>query len=197
MKQNTLFSIIAAAVFSMILFSCNQNKEENNSSGTDSTSAPSNGPSAGVGAASVQDDVSQPNVVKVAVGSKDHTTLVKAVQAADLVDVLAQSGPYTVFAPINAAFDQLPAGTVEGLLKPEKKADLRNILQYHVTTSKLKLEYMKDGQQISMVDNNNSKATIHVKDGKYMINDANIVGTVDASNGIVYVIDKVIFAPTK
>jgi len=141
--------------------------------------------------------VSQPNVVKVAVGSKDHTTLVKAVQAADLVDVLAQSGPYTVFAPTNAAFDQLPAGTVDGLLKPEKKADLRNILQYHVTTSKLKLEYLKDGQQIPMVDNNNSKATIHVKDGKYMINDANVVGTVDASNGVVYVIDKVLLPPTK
>ncbi|HEY4797827.1 MAG TPA: fasciclin domain-containing protein [Bacteroidia bacterium] len=195
--KKTIYTIIGGVVLSLFLFSCSQNKEEAAPSEATSAAQTNNGPSAGNGAASVKDEVSQPNVVKVAVGSKDHTTLVKAVQAADLVDVLAQSGPYTVFAPTNAAFDQLPAGTVDGLLKPEKKADLRNILQYHVTTSKLKLEYLKDGQQIPMVDNNNSKATIHVKDGKYMINDANVVGTVDASNGVVYVIDKVLLPPTK
>lgn len=74
--------------------------------------------SPGAGQSAVKDEDSQPDVVKVAVGSKDHTTLVAAVQAADLVDALSNAGPFTVFAPTNAAFDALPAGTVETLLKP-------------------------------------------------------------------------------
>lgn len=143
----------------------------------------------------VEDDVSEPNVVKVAIGSPDHTTLVKAVQAAELVDVLSNNGPFTVFAPTNAAFDQLPAGTVEGLLKPEKKADLQNILEYHVWVGVLNTDLMKDGKVINQV--NLQDATIHVKDGKYMINDANIVATVKASNGVVHVIDKVLLPPAK
>ena len=138
----------------------------------------------------VSDDVSQQNVVKVAVGSKDHTTLVKAVQAADLVNALSNNGPFTVFAPTNAAFDALPAGTVEDLLKPEKKDALTDILQYHVFVGVLNLENLQDGQTVGMV--NGSNATIHVKDGEYMINDANIIASVPASNGIVHVIDKVI-----
>ena len=73
-----------------------------------------------VGQSGVKDDVSTPNVVQVAVGSADHSTLVTAVKAASLVDVLSNAGPFTVFAPTNAAFDKLPAGTVEGLLKPEQ-----------------------------------------------------------------------------
>jgi uncharacterized surface protein with fasciclin (FAS1) repeats len=145
--------------------------------------------------AAVVDNESQMNVVKVAIGSKDHTTLVKAVQAADLVDVLANSGPYTVFAPTNAAFDLLPKGTVEGLLAPDKKKDLANILQYHVAVPVLKENMLKDGQKLGMANGDN--ATIAVKDGKIMINDANVVGTVMASNGIVYVIDKVLLPPAK
>ena len=141
----------------------------------------------------VQDDVSKPNVVKVAIGSKDHTTLVAAVQAADLVNALSNNGPFTVFAPTNAAFDALPAGTVEGLLKPEKKEALADILQYHVFVGVLNTENLQDGQIIGMVNGGN--ATIHIKDGKYMINDANIVASVPASNGIVHVIDKVVLPP--
>lgn len=143
--------------------------------------------------ADVKDDVSQANVVKVAIGSKDHTTLVAAVQAADLVNALSNNGPFTVFAPTNAAFAALPAGTVEGLLKPEKKDALADILQYHVFLGVLTKENLQDGQVIGMVNGGN--ATIHVKDGKYMINDATIVGSVPASNGIVHVIDKVILPP--
>jgi uncharacterized surface protein with fasciclin (FAS1) repeats len=82
----------------------------------------------GVGQSGVQDDISQKDVVKVAIASPDHTTLVKAIQAADLVNALSNAGPFTVFAPTNAAFNQLPAGTVEGLLKPDKKNDLADIL---------------------------------------------------------------------
>ena len=102
--------------------------------------------------ASVKDDVSQPDVAKVAVGSKDHTTLVAALQAADLVNSLANVGPFTVFAPNNAAFDALPAGTVEDLLKPANKSKLRGILLYPVTTSALDLSYFQDGQVLGMAD---------------------------------------------
>ena len=86
----------------------------------------------------VKDDVSNPNIVQVAVQSKDHTTLVAAVKAAGLVDALSNAGPFTVFAPTNAAFDKLPAGTVEGLLKPEKKDALTDILGYHTYVGVLK-----------------------------------------------------------
>ncbi len=142
------------------------------------------------GQSTVVDDQSQKNVVGVAVGSADHTTLVAAVKAAELVDALSNAGPFTVFAPTNAAFDALPAGTVDGLLEPEKKADLQDVLQYHVAVGVFKPEMLRDGQVLGMV--NGSNATIHLKDGKLMINDATVVATVPASNGIVHVIDKVI-----
>src|SRR6476646_7175324 len=90
------------------------------------------------GQANVKDDASMKDIVKVAVGSPDHTTLVSALKQADLVDVLANPGPFTVFAPINEAFNKLPKGTLDNLMKSEKKGDLQNILQYHVTTSSLK-----------------------------------------------------------
>lgn len=86
------------------------------------------------------------DVIDVAVASKDHSTLVAAVKAADLVVSLKNPGPFTVFAPTNAAFDKLPKGTVEGLLKPDKKLDLEKLLQYHVTTSALQLKDFKDGE---------------------------------------------------
>ena len=92
------------------------------------------------------------NIIENAVNSKDHTTLVTAVKAADLVSTLQSDGPFTVFAPSNAAFDKLPAGTVEGLLKPEKKTDLVNILEYHTYVGSLKAEYFNDGQSFEQVN---------------------------------------------
>lgn len=138
----------------------------------------------------------QKTVVDVALGSKDHTTLVTALKAADLVESLdSPGGVYTVFAPTNAAFDKLPKGTVEGLLKPEKKADLKNILQHHAGVPIMQLKDMKDGQTMGMSDG--TKVTFHVKDGKYMVNDANIVASIPAMNGIVHVIDGVLLPPAK
>jgi uncharacterized surface protein with fasciclin (FAS1) repeats len=133
------------------------------------------------------------NIVSIAVGSKDHTTLVAAIKAADYVTSVAASGPLTVFAPTNAAFDALPEGTVETLVKPENVAALRNILQYHVTTSALQLEWFKDGQTVSMA--NGKRTTMNVKDGKVTVNGANILATIPAENGIVYVIDAVLLPP--
>lgn len=130
------------------------------------------------------------NIVNIAIGSKDHTTLVTALKAADYVDSVSNPGPMTVFAPTNAAFDKLPKGTVEGLLKPEKKDDLKNILKYHVTVSTYTVKDLKDGMVLGMA--NGQKATVHVKEGKTMIEGATIVGSAPASNGIVHIIDGVL-----
>lgn len=142
------------------------------------------------GQANVQDDESVKDIVKIAVGSKDHTTLVAALQAADLVNALANAGPFTVFAPTNAAFDKLPKGTVDDLLKPANKEKLRLVLQHHVTTSALDVDQFSDGQVVSMADGTN--ATITKKGAETFINGAKIVASVRGSNGMVHVVDGVI-----
>ncbi len=186
--MKTIKLYLAALVSSSILlFSCGGGNQE--------TTASVEGIPAGAGQSAVKDDDSQKDVVRVAVGSPDHTTLVTALQTAEYVDVLSNAGPFTVFAPTNAAFNLLPAGTVEGLLKPESKDALRNILEYHVSVGVYKLENLKDGQKINQV--NLDDVVIGVKDGKYTVNGANIVATVPASNGVVYVVDAVLLPPAK
>ena len=148
------------------------------------------------GQENVKDDDSQKDVVKIAAGSKDHTTLVAAIKQADLVTSLSNAGPFTVFAPTNAAFDALPKGTVNELMKPEKKEDLQNILQYHVTLSALKAETFQDGQTLGMVNGDN--VTVNVKDGKVTLNNnVHIMASIPASNGIVHVVDGVLLPPKK
>jgi len=165
--------------------SCNTgNTEQQTDSNTTSTEQ-------SVGQSGVKDDISAPNIVQVASGSKDHTTLVAALKAAELVDALSNAGPFTVFAPSNAAFDKLPAGTVEGLLKPEKKADLQAILEYHTYVGNLKIEYMQDGQEYETV--NGAKIKITKIGDKVMVNGkATIMATIPTANGIIHVIDEVL-----
>jgi uncharacterized surface protein with fasciclin (FAS1) repeats len=135
--------------------------------------------------------VTPKDIIDVAVGSPDHTTLVAAVTAAGLVETLKGAGPFTVFAPSNAAFAALPAGTVEGLLKPEKKAALTNILTYHVVAGAVKAADLKDGQKVKTLQGAELKVTI--KDGKVMINGANVTAAdLTGSNGVVHVIDGVL-----
>jgi uncharacterized surface protein with fasciclin (FAS1) repeats len=181
-----LFFVVICSTCLMV-----QSCDSNSTNSTDSTSQETEKMS---GQSGVQDDVSQKTVVQIAIGSKDHSTLVAAVKAAELVDVLSNTGPFTVFAPINAAFDKLPAGTVEGLLKPEKKDALTDILQYHVSVGVYKKETLQDGQVIGQV--NGSNITVNVKDGKVTINGgATIVASIPASNGIIHVIDGVLLPP--
>ena len=116
--KGVVLSIFVAAT----MLACNQKTDS-----TETVTSSEAGP-VGAGQSAVKDDLSQKNVVQVAMGSPDHTTLVKAVQAADLVNVLSNAGPFTVFAPTNAAFEKLPAGTLEKLLKPESKEVLADIL---------------------------------------------------------------------
>lgn len=186
---------IAVSAF-LLLFAaaCNQS-ETTEATGSADNNSTSNSAVAPAGQSGVVDDESAKNVVQIAIGSKDHSTLVTAVKAAELVDALSNAGPFTVFAPTNAAFDKLPAGTVAGLLKPEKKEDLRDILQYHVSLGVFKAEALQDGQVLGQVNGGN--ATIHIKDGKVFINDAQVIASIPASNGIVHVIDGVLLPPAK
>ena len=171
------------------------NSSCNTSSTTEASQAAGNNPATG-GIENVNDSVSQKDVVKVAVGSKDHTTLVAALKQADLVTALANAGPFTDFAPTNAAFDALPKGTLDDLMKPEKKEDLRNILQYHVTLAAQKAESFQDGQTLGMVNGDN--ITVSIKDGQVTLNNkVHIVASVPASNGIVHIIDGVLLPPSK
>jgi uncharacterized surface protein with fasciclin (FAS1) repeats len=177
------FSLAFAILFS----GCQSGNQADNSQTSDAateTNAVEGGQS------TVADDVSQPNVVKIAVGSADHSTLVTAVQAAGLVDALSNNGPFTVFAPTNAAFEKLPAGTVEDLLKPENKGKLEDILYHHVIVGTYKTESFSDGQTVSMFAGGSCKVVM--KDGKMTIDGANVVASVPASNGIVHVIDAVL-----
>src|SRR5678815_236068 len=130
------------------------------------------------------------NIVSIAQGSRDHTTLVHALQAADYVTGVANPGPLTVFAPTNAAFAALPAGTVDDLMKPENVSQLRHVLQHHVVPATYEVASLHDGQVLGMVDGTNE--TVHIVDGHLRIGDANVVTSIRASNGIVHVIDKVL-----
>lgn len=147
------------------------------------------------GQSTVQDDESAKDIVKIAAGSKDHTTLVAGLKAAEYIDVISNAGPFTVFAPTNAAFDKLPKGTLDDLLKPENKDKLRTILEYHVYVGVLKDALMADGMNYGMASGHN--VSIGNKDGKLTVNGVNIIATIPASNGIIYVTDGVLLPPSK
>src|SRR5580692_9338621 len=136
------------------------------------------------------------NIIQNAVKSKDHTTLVAAVKAAGLVDTLEGKGPFTVFAPTNAAFGKLPAGTVDTLVKPENKAMLTKILTYHVVPGKLEASDLTDGKKLKTVEG--EELTVKKADGKVMIVDAKggtatvTISNVHQSNGVIHVVDTVL-----
>jgi uncharacterized surface protein with fasciclin (FAS1) repeats len=136
------------------------------------------------------------NIVENAVNSKDHTTLVAAVKAAGLVDTLQGKGPFTVFAPTNAAFGKLPAGTVDTLVKPENKATLTKILTYHVVAGKMEAASLTEGKKLKTVEG--EELTVKLKDGKVWIVDAKggtsmvTIANVNQSNGVIHVVDTVL-----
>jgi len=191
-KISSLFLV----AFTIFLASCSNN--ESNTTDTQKATAEQT-----VGQSGVQDDASQKNVVQVAIGSKDHTTLVTAVKAGELVDALSNAGPFTVFAPTNDAFNKLPAGTVEGLLKPESKATLTSILTYHVVSGKFEaaavieaIEANKGKFEVTTVQG--GKITLSLVDGKVVLTDAKggkatvAIADVAASNGVIHAIDSVV-----
>src|ERR1700761_8895732 len=136
------------------------------------------------------------NIVQNAVNSKDHTTLVAAVKAAGLVDTLESKGPFTVFAPTNAAFGKLPAGTVDTLVKPENKATLTKILTYHVVAGKMEASDLTDGKKLKTVEG--EELTVKHHGDKVMLVDAKggtstvTISDVNQSNGVIHVVDTVL-----
>lgn len=143
------------------------------------------------------------NIVENAVNSKDHTTLVAAVKAADLVSTLQGEGPFTVFAPTNAAFDKLPAGTVATLVKPENKATLQSILTYHVVagnfSAKAIVDAIKKNNGAYVVTTvNGEKLTASLNGSKVVLTDVKgnkstvTIADVNQSNGVIHVVDTVL-----
>ena len=145
------------------------------------------------GQSSVQDDESQRNIVQTAIASPDHKTLVGALKAASYVDALSNAGPFTVFAPNDQAFEKLPEGTVENLLKPENKDKLQNILEYHVYVGVIR-ESMVNGS-MTLNEVNGKNITLSKEGDKLRVNGFDVLGTVNTSNGIIYVIDNVLLPP--
>ncbi len=143
------------------------------------------------------------NIVENAVNSKDHTTLVAAVKAAGLVDTLEGTGPFTVFAPTNEAFDKLPAGTVDTLLKPENKDQLKKVLTYHVVSGKMSAKDIEKaiksgGGKATLTTVEGGTLTAMKKEGKIVLTDEKggmstvTIANVYQSNGVIHVVDAVL-----
>ncbi|MEO5572689.1 MAG: fasciclin domain-containing protein [Bacteroidia bacterium] len=133
------------------------------------------------------------NIVENAANSKDHTALVTAVKASDLAETLSGVGPFTVFAPTNEAFNKLPAGTVDELLKPESKGRLASVLNHHVVAGRYTSEDFKNGMSLKTVDG--QSIYISKKGNTWMVNNAMIqIADIMDSNGVTFVIDKVLMS---
>ncbi|WP_081990172.1 fasciclin domain-containing protein [Psychroserpens sp. Hel_I_66] len=197
MKFLKTLSIIA--VTGMLFASCAETKKENNeeSMTTETETMEKEEDMA------MSETQTTPNIVEVAVGNDNFTTLVAAVKAADLAETLSGDGPFTVFAPTNDAFNKLPDGTVETLLKPENKSKLSGILTYHVVSGKYEAAAVIDA-----INKNNGKFTVDTVNGGSItlsLNNANVMLTdatggtstvimadVAASNGVIHAIDSVV-----
>jgi uncharacterized surface protein with fasciclin (FAS1) repeats len=142
------------------------------------------------GQSAVQDDESQKNIVQTALSSSDHKTLVAALKAAAYVDALSNAGPFTVFAPNDAAFAKLPEGTVDNLVKPENKLKLQDILEYHVYVGVIRESMVQSEMNLNQVNGKNVKVSKSGND--LFVNGNKILASVPTSNGIIYVIDTVL-----
>ena len=187
MKTTIKLLFVSAA---LLVFTACKNETNSEGSGTLVDNSAKTDVPANQGQAFIEDDGSTPNILQIAIGSPDHTTLVAAVQAAGLENALVNAGPLMVFAPTNAAFEALPPGTVEDLLKPENKEKLASILKHHVTPGNYSKDFLKKFKKVGQADGND--ATVEVKGDDVYVGGAKIIGSVPAGNGIVHVVDKVI-----
>ncbi len=147
------------------------------------------------GQSGVVDKDSDKNILQIAASSPDHTTLATACTASEMLDVLANPGPLTVFAPTNAAFEKLPAGTVEDLLKPENKETLARIIMFHAAPGTYKGKGLRDGVKLYMASGH--YIDVEVKDDGTYVNGSKIMATIDASNGVVHVVEDVFLPPAE
>lgn len=187
--MKTILKMIFVTVL-LLITACKSETKNSDNSTSPETSAAKSESTERQGQAFLKDDESTPTVLSIAIGSPDHTTLVAAVQAAELENVLVNAGPLMVFAPTNEAFAALPEGTVEELLKPENKAKLAYILKHHVTPGNYSKEFLKKFKKLGQASNEN--ITVEVIGDDVYVGGAKIVASIPAGNGIVHVVDKVI-----
>ena len=187
--MKTTFKLLFVSI-ALVFFSACKNETNSEGNGTLVDNSAKTDAPAKVGQAFITDDESAPNVLQIAIGSPDHTTLVAAVQAAGLENSLVNAGPLMVFAPTNAAFDALPDGTVEDLLKPENKEKLALILKHHVTPGNYSKDFLKKFKKLGQASNENVEVRVDGED--VYVGGAKILASIPAGNGIVHVVDKVI-----
>jgi uncharacterized surface protein with fasciclin (FAS1) repeats len=185
MKKFYLFPVIA--ILSLVLFACTGKTTPSPEAEAEEFATH--------GQSGVVDKTDAVNILQIAASSEAHTTLAAAATAAEYLDVLANAGPLTVFAPTNAAFDKLPEGTVEDLLKPENKETLIRIIQFHASPGTFKGDLLKDGQQLFMASGH--YVGVEVKDDGTYVNGSKIMATIDASNGVVHVVEDVFLPPAE
>ncbi|PAU93084.1 fasciclin [Aliifodinibius salipaludis] len=178
-------TIALAAVLSMALISCGNTEEKTNNNGAQSKTASAST----TGQAGVVDDESKAHILRIAKESPDHTILAKAIEAAGIQNVLVNPGPLTVFAPTDEAFKALPEGTLDELMKPENKSKLAKILTSHASPASLDKDRLARGTSVYLATGQYVQS--EEKDGEVYVNGAKILGSVDASNGRVHVVDKV------
>lgn len=190
MKRITHYPMLLSVALIFSLASCNS--KGTSEQGVASQASTENKKA---GQAFIQDDLGRPSVLQIAIDSPDHTTLMAAVQAADLENVLVNAGPLMVFAPINEAFAALPDGTVENLLKPENQEQLATILKHHVTAGNYSKDFLKKFKKLGQADD--TDVMIEVKGDDVYVGGAKILASIEAGNGIVHVVDKVILPPSE
>ncbi len=187
--KTTIYSLFVASAL-LIFGACTSS--ETQEGGTESSNVTTD--NTPLGQASVVDNESDPNILQVAIGSPDHTTLVAAVQAAHIEHILVNAGPLTVFAPTNAAFDKLPEGTVETLLKPENVGDLATILTRHAAPGSYNLEQLRKearkGRKLYMATGDYFEVSVEGDD--VFVNGVKVLASIQTSNGIVNVVDEVL-----
>lgn len=177
-------TVVLVTVISMALISCGNTEEKSNNTTQKRAASAST-----TGQAGVVDEDSKAHILRVAKDSPDHTILAKAIEAAGIENVLVNPGPLTVFAPTDEAFEALPEGTLDELMKPENKSKLAKILTSHASPASLKKEQLAGGMNVYLATGQYVQS--EERDGEVFVNDAQILGTVDASNGKVHVVDKV------
>ncbi len=185
MKKHCFLS--ALAILSLLLFACTGNTAPSTEAEVEKVNTH--------GQAGVVDKTGAVNILQIAASSEAHTTLAAAATAADYLDVLANAGPLTVFAATNAAFEKLPEGTVEDLLKPENKETLIRIIQFHASPGTFKGKTLKDGQKLFMASGH--YVDVEVKEDGTYVNGSKIMATIDASNGVVHVVEDVFLPPAE
>ena len=186
MKDVRIPTILILLLAGSLVLSCEVKRDSGSSSQVSTASS-------NHGQAGVVDENSKANILRIARNSPDHTTLAAAIEAAEIENVLVNAGPLTVFAPTNAAFEALPDGTVEELMKPENKQKLAKILTSHASPANLKKSQLTEDTQVYLATG--QYVDVERKDGEIYVNGAKVLGTIDASNGWIHVVDKVFLFP--